>query len=183
MILGGIGIPYHHMYSLKDISAIRSFMLSHGHTLAVAESVTSGHLQAALSLATEASNFFHGGITAYNLGQKARHLHIDPIRATSCNSVSQFIAEEMALNALTFFSSDWAIGITGYASKVPELGIDNLFAYYAIAFRKEVVDRGKVECDSDDAYEVQVIYTNHVLKKLSAHVTMKIAPQGKATSS
>lgn len=158
------------MYNLKDISAIRSFMLSHGHTLAVAESVTSGHLQAALSLATEASNFFHGGITAYNLGQKARHLHINPIHATSCNSVSEFIADEMAVNALTFFSSDWAIGITGYASKVPDLGINDLFAYYAIAFRRGVVERGKVECDRDDAYEVQIAYANQVLKKLSAYL-------------
>lgn len=158
------------MYNLKDISAIRDFMLAHGHTLAVAESVTSGHLQAALSLATQASNFFHGGITAYNLGQKARHLHINPIHATSCNSVSEFIADEMALNALTFFSSDWSIGITGYASRVPDIGINDLFAFYAIAFRSEVVDRGKVECDRDDAYDVQLSYANQVLRKLSEHL-------------
>lgn len=162
------------MYNLNEISAIRNFMLTHGHTLAVAESVTSGHLQAALSLATEASNFFHGGITAYNLGQKARHLHINPIHATSCNSVSELIADEMALNALTFFSSDWSISVTGYASRVPALGINDLFAFYAIAFRKEVVDRGKVECDRDNAYEVQLSYANQILKKLSAHLAREI---------
>jgi hypothetical protein len=37
---------------------IRDFMLAHNHTIAVAESVTAGHLQAALSTADEASLFF-----------------------------------------------------------------------------------------------------------------------------
>lgn len=161
------------MYDLKKIKAIRDFMISHGHTLAVAESVTSGHLQAALSLANEASNFFHGGITVYNLGQKARHLHINPIHATSCNSVSEFIADEMALNALPFFSSDWSIGITGYASRVPDMGINELYAFYAIAFRKEIVERGKVECDRENAYDVQVAYTNQILEKLSTYLAQK----------
>jgi nicotinamide-nucleotide amidase len=158
------------MYNTDVISAIKDYMTSHHHTLAVAESVTSGHLQAALSLATDASKFFHGGITAYNLGQKARHLHINPIHATSCNSVSETIADEMALNAVALFSSDWAIGITGYASPLPEFGINDIFAFYAIAFRKEIVLQGKVKSEHKDPYTVQVTFANHVLKELHQHL-------------
>lgn len=138
-------------------------MISHRQTVSTAESVTAGHLQAALSLANEASLFFQGGMTAYNLGQKARHLHVNPIHATSCNSVSEIIADEMALNALRLFSSDWGIGITGYASPLPEVGIENLFAFYAIAYRKEILHRGKIESADVGQFKVQVHFTKEVL--------------------
>jgi PncC family amidohydrolase len=153
------------MYDLPAIETIRQHMISGNQTLTVAESVTSGHLQAALSLASEASRFFQGGITAYNLGQKARHLHVDPIHATACNSVSGTVADQMALNALKLFSSDWAIGITGYASPLPELGIRDLFAFYAIASRNEIIHRGKIESEDLGPLKVQVHFTNTVLKE------------------
>ena len=158
------------MYDTQVIAGIKDYMISHRQTLAIAESVTSGHLQAAISLASDASKFFHGGITTYNLGQKARHLHINPIHATACNSVSEQIADEMALNALSLFSSDWSVGITGYASPLPDLGIHSLFAFYAIAFRREIVRRGKVESEAKGPYEVQVYFANHVLGELNRHV-------------
>ena len=138
-------------------------MITADQTLAVAESVTSGHLQAALSLATEASRFFQGGITAYNLGQKARHLHVNPIHATSCNSVSQAVADEMAVNAGSLFSSDWSIGVTGYASPLPEMGIHQLFAFYAVCFRREIICHGEVKSTGDDPLSVQLFYTSHIL--------------------
>ena len=145
-------------------------MISNHQTLAVAESVTSGHIQAALSLALDASKFFHGGITTYNLGQKARHLHVNPIHAIACNSVSEQIADEMALNALALFSSDWSVGITGYASPLPDLGINSVFAFYAIAFRQQIVRRGKVASENKPPYEVQVYFANHVLGELNRQV-------------
>lgn len=158
------------MYNTKVIEEIREYMLSNSQTLAVAESVTSGHLQAAISLAVEASKFFHGGITAYNLGQKARHLHVNPIHATTCNSVSQLIADQMALQAMPLFSSDWSIGITGYAAPLPELGIDELFAFYAIGFRHQIVHHGKLSAADKGMYAVQVYYADEVLKQLSNHL-------------
>jgi len=62
----------------KPLEHIKDYMLQHFETLAVAESVTSGHLQAAFSSADQATNFFQGGITAYNVGQKARQLCYKP---------------------------------------------------------------------------------------------------------
>jgi PncC family amidohydrolase len=155
------------MYNNQVIESIKERIVAQNHTLSVAESVTSGHLQAAISLASEASRFFQGGMTAYNLGQKARHLHVNPIHATSCNSVSETIADEMALNALRLFSSDWSIGITGYASPLPELGIKDLFAFYAIAFRSKIIHRGRVESEDLGPLKVQVHYANHVLEQLN----------------
>lgn len=159
------------MYNIEVIEEIKDYMISNNQTLAVAESVTSGHLQAAISLAIEASKFFHGGITAYNLGQKARHLHVNPIHATTCNSVSQLIADQMALQAMPLFSSDWSIGITGYASPLPEMGIDDLFAFYAIGFRHQIVHHGKLEAEDRGTYSVQVYYADEVLRHLSNHLS------------
>lgn len=148
-------------------------MTAHNHTLAVAESVTSGHLQAALSLAENASQFFQGGITAYNLGQKSRHLKVNPIHAATCNCVSEKIAEEMAIHALSLFSSDWSIGITGYATPVPELGISELFAFYSIAFRNKIVQSKKIQSTGKGTYEVQVYFTGIVIRDLYQYLLLK----------
>ena len=59
------------MYDIEALNEIRDRLTGNGESLAVAESVTSGHLQAALSSAENASHFYQGGITAYNLGQNA----------------------------------------------------------------------------------------------------------------
>jgi PncC family amidohydrolase len=162
------------MYNEQYISAIRDYMVSNHQTLCVAESVTSGHLQASISLASEASKFFQGGITAYNLGQKARHLHVNPIHATSCNSVSEQVAAEMALNAIKLFSSDWSLSITGYASPLPEMGITDLFAFYAIAYHDRILHQGKVRSETESPLNVQLNYTNHLLKELTGCLSKQL---------
>jgi nicotinamide-nucleotide amidase len=115
----------------KTLDQIKKYMLQHQETLAVAESVTSGTLQAAFSRAEDATLFFQGGLTAYNVGQKSLQLNIDPIYGLSCNCVSERIASEMAQHICKRFCCDWGIGITGYATPVPELKIKTPFSYYA----------------------------------------------------
>jgi PncC family amidohydrolase len=152
------------IYDQNVIAAIREYLLRYRQTLAVAESVTSGHLQAALSLADGARNFFHGGITAYNLGQKARHLKVDPILAETCNSVSERTCEEMALHCLDLFSCDWSIAVTGYAAPVPELNVHDLYCFCSVAFRGNIVQTLKIESAQKDIFQAQVEYADRVLK-------------------
>lgn len=76
------------MYPFDEINTIKDRLLCLRQTVAVGESVTSGHLQAALSLGENARQYYQGGLTAYNLGQKARHLLVEPIQALECNCVS-----------------------------------------------------------------------------------------------
>ncbi|QEH39545.1 CinA family protein [Chitinophaga sp. XS-30] len=144
------------------IESVRGKLIRNRQTLAVAESVTSGMLQLAFSQADEASGFFQGGITAYNLGQKARHLYIDPIQAQAVNCVSEQIAAELALQVTRMFSSHWGLGITGYATPVPESG-NELFAHYAIVFNKNVVLTGEMRPTAGKALEVQLFYVNYLL--------------------
>ena len=91
------------MYNQSSIEAIRQHLVQTKQTIAVAESVTAGHLQAALSSGEEASHYFQGGITAYNAGQKTRHLNIEPVYAIAVNCVAEKIAARLG-TALDFGS-------------------------------------------------------------------------------
>jgi nicotinamide-nucleotide amidase len=157
------------MFDDEAVETIRKYLLEKEETIAVAESVTSGFLQAALSSANDAIRFYQGGLTAYNLGQKTRLLHIDPISAQSCNCVSQKLATDMALNAAKLFIGQWGIGITGYATAVPESG-NEVYAYYAIVHHGKPVGGKKIDGIEGDAVKVQLHYTNTILKQLAAVV-------------
>lgn len=134
------------IYSEETINTIRDILVAREETLAVAESVTGGHLQAAFSAGMDASTYFQGGITAYNLGQKARHLHIDPILAEKTNCVAARVADTMAIEVSKMFLCDYGVGITGYASIVPECEADGLFAYFALAYRGNIVIHELLRC-------------------------------------
>lgn len=155
------------IYDKDIIQKIRDRFIAKHLTLAVAESVTSGHLQAAISCAPDASQFYQGGITVYNAGQKYRHLLVDPIHALACDSVSKTVAETMALNVCKAFLSNVGIAITGYAAPVPEQGITELYAFYAIAVNDKVIVSKKIKPTVKEPFDVQVYYTNTVLQSLS----------------
>ena len=159
------------MYNKEKIDVVRNAMIHLRETVSVSESVTSGHLQAAFSSAEEASRFFQGGITTYNVGQKSRHLHVEPIYALSCNGVAQRVADEMAVYSNTLFSSHWAIGITGYAAPVPELKIHEMFAFFSIAYKKQLVVTGKLKANHSNSVDVQIFYTNEVIKAFANFLT------------
>ena len=94
------------MFDKKLIDDIGNKFKEKKQSIAVAESVTSGLLQAAFSNAKEASFFFQGGITAYNIGQKSRHLLVEPLHAIEYNcvsnpsSVSAFILPDLIISFL-----------------------------------------------------------------------------------
>jgi len=152
------------LYNQEDIKKIRDFMLAKRYTLAVAESVTSGHLQVAMSTAEDASIFFQGGITTYNIHQKYVQLHIDPTHAISCNCVSSQVSEEMAENVCKLFGSDWGIGITGYATPVPSDPSMPLYALASIAFKGRAIKTDVLIAESEDPFSVQVEYVNKILE-------------------
>jgi nicotinamide-nucleotide amidase len=153
----------------SSLEVIRKNLVKADETLGVAESVTSGNLQAELSLAKEATEFFQGGLTLYNTGQKSRHLLVDPIIAERTNCVSDRIAQSMAVGACIFFSSDWGIGITGYAAPVPEWNVtDTLFAWYSIAYRGAVMTTQKIEVKNMAMDKTQHYFVSAVLKDFAS---------------
>jgi nicotinamide-nucleotide amidase len=156
----------------RHLDTIRKILVKRGETLGLAESVTAGNLQAAFSLAKDATEFFQGGLTLYNTGQKARHLLIDPIIAERTNCVSDRIAQSMALGAGTFFSSDWSIGVTGYAAPVPAWKVKNvLHAWYSIARRGSLIATEKIETEKMAMNKVQQYYVRIIIQRFAALLT------------
>ena len=118
-------------------------------TLAVAESLTCGHVQARIGGVSGASGYFLGGITAYSLAQKVRQLGVNRAHARRVNSVSQRVAVEMAQGACALFGADLAVATTGYAEPSRADGIMAPMAWWALCHRqrggKATVISGLVE--------------------------------------
>lgn len=147
------------------LESIKKFMIGKKETIAVSESVTSGLLQLAFGTIENASMFYQGGITAYNVGQKYRHLLIEPIHALECDCISQKVAEEMALNVCALFKSNWGLSITGYATPVKKSG-SKLLAYYSIVHNNEIVEAKEIKPLNKDPFLVQLEYATCVLQQL-----------------
>jgi len=154
------------IFPTSVIEHIRDCMVRNGETIAVAESVTSGLLQFAFGTVEEASKFYQGGITAYNVGQKYRHLLIEPIHALECDCVSKQVADEMALQVCTFFKSNWGLSITGYETPVEKAG-NKLLAYCSIAHNDEIVYSKEIKPENEDPFLIQVEYATEVLQELN----------------
>lgn len=140
------------MSELKDL-----FLREPRLTLAVAESLTCGNLQAHIGRISGASNFFLGGITAYTLEQKVKHLGVDRAVAEPVSCVSAQVAEQMARGAAELFGADLALATTGYAEPAPASGVPVPFAWWALAHRRtEGVHLHSARIECPEAVRVQV---------------------------
>lgn len=153
------------IFDIDLLSKIGERLIKREETIAAAESVTSGLMQQALSSSVDASRFYQGGITVYNIGQKHKHLNVEPIHALDVNCVSEKVSTQMALEVCKMFNSNWGIGVTGYASPVPESG-NKVFAWYTIVFNNSVTKSELVNTATGDPFDVQCIYVKEVITQL-----------------
>lgn len=139
-------------------------------TLAVAESLTCGRLQAAIGAVSGASGYFLGGVTAYTLDQKVRLLGVDRRSARAVNCVSAAVAAAMAAGAARMFGADFAVATTGYAESAEVAPVP--FAWWAIVRRSrgrvKNLAAGRVECPGAARTEVQTIVAEAALAELVA---------------
>ena len=151
------------MFNAEIIDRIKDKLITSKQKISVAESVTTGLLQAAFGSAEFALQFFEGGITAYNINQKIRHLEIDRKKGEECNCVSEQTSNEMALGVCELFGTDWGIAITGYATAVPESDF-KLFAYFSICFDREIKLTERIDLKDEKPEEAQLKYVNTILE-------------------
>jgi nicotinamide-nucleotide amidase len=142
-------------------------------TLAVAESLTCGRVQAAIGAISGASDFFLGGITAYTIEHKVRHLGVDRATAEACDAVSPAVAGQMAIGACRLFGSDLAVATTGYAEPWPARGIAHPLAYWAIAYAGAVVREGRTERPGLGRVAMQDAVVAEVLAALAEVVSQR----------
>ncbi len=143
-------------------------------TLAVAESLTAGHVQARVAAVSGASGYFLGGVTAYTLEQKVKLLGVNRAAAKKANCVSAAVAEEMARGVCVFFGADVGVATTGYAEPSATDGVMTPMAWWALAHRRRgrVVRlmSGRVECPGEPRVAVQQIVAEAVLAELIAYL-------------
>ncbi|MEO6873718.1 MAG: CinA family protein [Opitutaceae bacterium] len=137
-------------------------------TLAVAESLTCGHVQACIGAISGASGFFLGGLTAYSLDQKVKHLGVDRAMAAPVNSVAAIVAEQMAIGVCKLFGSELGLATTGYAE--PAVGVTVPFAWWGLVHEqgggRRTVRSGRVEFPGATRGQVQEKVAETVLAEL-----------------
>jgi len=158
-------------------------------TLAVAESVTCGRVQARVGGVPGASDFFLGGITAYTLEQKVRHLGVERTGATMCGCVSAEVAAQMARGAAALFGADAGVATTGFAERNGGLKVSKSegqkseaagavaaepFAFWAVAWRGEgnrwMVRTGRIVCLGAGRTAAQALIADTALAELLAQL-------------
>ena len=161
-------------YDQDKINQISEHLIEQGKTIAIAESCTSGLIQNIFSQAKKATLFYQGGMTLYNLGQKAKHLNVNPITSESCNSVSKEVAEKMAIEITNAFNAELGVAITGYAQPMPKLSVNSCFAYIALAEGTKIIFSRKISGDaSKTLLENQIIFMEKVLTRLHKYLLSK----------
>ena len=154
-------------FDQDKIDKISEHLIKQGKTIAIAESCTSGLIQNILSQAKQATLFYQGGMTLYNLGQKAKHLNVNPITSETCNSVSKEVAEKMALEVAVAFNAELGVAITGYAQPIPKVFINNCYAFIALAEGPKIVFSKKINGDSSKTLlENQIIFMEKVVEEI-----------------
>jgi nicotinamide-nucleotide amidase len=143
-------------------------------TLAAAESMTCGRVQACIAAVSGASNYFRGGVTAYTLEAKVQHLGVNRAAAKKVDCVSADVAEQMARGACALFDCDLGVATTGYAEPVPARQIAAPFAWWALAHWRRgkfiAVRSGRIECPGAKRVEAQAIVAEAVLAELVAYL-------------
>ena len=143
-------------------------------TLAAAESLTAGHVQARIAAVSGASGYFLGGLTAYSLDQKVRRLGVNRAHARRVNCVSQRVAVEMAEGACALFGADIAVATTGYAEPSPADKVRAPMAWWAVCHRrrggKSAVISGLIELPGASRVAAQERVAAEVIAALAAYL-------------
>jgi nicotinamide-nucleotide amidase len=96
--------------------------------VAVAESLTSGSLASQLGAATNASEWFAGGVVAYATAVKVRVLGVDPGPVVNARC-----ARQMARGAVSVTQADFAVSTTGVGGPDPDEGQPPGTVFMAVA--------------------------------------------------
>ena len=88
--------------------------------MAIAESCTGGEISSRLTKIPGSSEYFLGGITAYNSSAKKEILGVDEQLIKTHTVVSKEVSKEMAIRVREKFKSTYGVSTTGTAG--PSLG-------------------------------------------------------------
>ena len=94
---------------------VGNLLRSSGETLSIAESCTGGGLGQMLTEIPGSSDYFWGGVIAYDNSVKIGLLGVNPEDLEKFGAVSATVAEQMAAGVKNRLSTTWGLSITGIA--------------------------------------------------------------------
>jgi nicotinamide-nucleotide amidase len=83
--------------------------------LAIAESCTGGYISHLITLLPGSSQFFEGAIVSYSNEVKRDILNVRETNLKKHGAVSEFTVNDMAINTMSLFETDYAIAVSGIA--------------------------------------------------------------------
>ena len=99
----------------KTVREIQQLMVKRGLTLATAESCTSGGIAREITKVSGSSDYFQGGLVAYQDRLKTQYLGVSAEDIAKYDVVSEPVVRQMVRGACKMFQTDYAIASTGYA--------------------------------------------------------------------
>ncbi|NEO41714.1 MAG: competence/damage-inducible protein A [Moorea sp. SIOASIH] len=96
-------------------SVVGQLLTSASETMSVAESCTGGGIGSMITSVPGSSNYFLGGIIAYDNAVKTGVLGVNSSDLKAMGAVSKVVAEQMATGVRSLLSSTWSLSITGIA--------------------------------------------------------------------
>jgi nicotinamide-nucleotide amidase len=110
-----IGLDYFGQDKETLASVVGDLLRKQQQTLSVAESCTGGGLGSMLTSIAGSSDYFLGGVIAYDNRIKKQLLGVNNEDLNQYGAVSSIVAEQMAKGVKNSLKTDWGIGITGIA--------------------------------------------------------------------
>ena len=96
-------------------SVVGKLLQKNGATVSVAESCTGGGLGAMFTSIAGSSDYFRGGVIAYDNQVKEALLGVNKSDLEEFGAVSAEVAEQMALGVKKQLNTDWGLSVTGIA--------------------------------------------------------------------
>jgi nicotinamide-nucleotide amidase len=154
---------------MKNLGIIKKNLTQRNYKLAIAESLSSGNIQAKIGSISEASSFFEGGLTVYSIEQKVKILKIDKAHAVQVNCVSKRVAKEMAMGVCQVFNTEIGISTTGYIEPYAAMQIENAFAYFCVwnNVTQRIILENRVNLSEDSRIANQKFLTETVIVQLA----------------
>jgi nicotinamide-nucleotide amidase len=156
----------------SKIEAIAAHLKRLRLSLSVAESATCGALQSEVGRVSGASEFFLGGLTAYSLEQKVRHLNVTEWSARQANCVSEDVAHEMARGVSDLFGSCIGVATTGYAEPNKDWDVKVPYCHIAIwsNLPMSIVSSVRFSCPGLTRNDVRGAVVAETLRLLELHL-------------
>jgi len=97
------------------LRAVSAALTRHQYRLITAESCTGGLIASDITAIPGSSDWFEGAFVTYQPRSKVRLLGVEPATIERYSVVSEPVAREMALGALTHSDADVSVAVTGVA--------------------------------------------------------------------